>query len=59
MKCPKCESKNTKKVSVIDPKWHVGHQRCNECGFQDDWGLFCDPPLSNFRGVTIGTDEEI
>lgn len=45
MKCPQCNSTNTKKVSVIDVKWHVGHERCNECGYQDDWGKFCTPPI--------------
>lgn len=45
MKCPKCASEETSKVYVTDLNWHVGHQRCNNCGHQDDWGLFCDPPV--------------
>jgi 8-oxo-dGTP diphosphatase len=42
MKCPKCSSKNTKNVSVLDPNWRVGNQRCKDCGYQGDWGLFCN-----------------
>ena len=42
MKCPKCNGSNTKKVSVIDPKWQCNHQRCKDCGYQDYWIEFCD-----------------
>jgi hypothetical protein len=45
LKCPKCQSKNTKKVSVGDPAWYNGHQRCLDCSYQEHWGLFCDPPI--------------
>ena len=45
MKCPKCQSTDTKKVSVNDPAWAVGHQRCNNCGHQCHWNQFYDPPL--------------
>ena len=50
MKCPKCKSENTKRVYSGDPNWHMGHQRCKECNYQDDWGEFLDPP---FRIVSI------
>lgn len=40
MKCPSCNSFETKKVSVIDPKWQSGHQRCKSCSYQDDWIKF-------------------
>ena len=46
MRCPKCQSKETKRVSVSDSAWSSGHQRCNDCGHQEHWGAFCDPPLS-------------
>jgi hypothetical protein len=47
MKCPKCNSKDTKKVYVSDPEWHVGHQRCQSalCKYQGDWLEFCEPPI--------------
>lgn len=45
MKCSKCKSNNTKKVYVSDPNWHMGHERCQDCKYQDDWGEFCEPPL--------------
>lgn len=47
MKCPKCNSLDTKKVYVSDPNWHVGHQRCQNalCKYQGHWGEFCEPPL--------------
>lgn len=45
MRCPKCSSTDTKKVYVNDPNWHIGHQRCQSCRYQDSWGLFCDPPM--------------
>lgn len=45
MKCPRCKSNNTKKVSVTDRKWKIGHQRCKDCGHQDVWEKFCDPPF--------------
>lgn len=45
MKCPKCGSENTKKVSVIDDNWKMGVQRCNDCYYQGYWGEFCDPPI--------------
>lgn len=45
MKCPKCLSADTKKVSVRDPAWKVGAQRCQQCAHQDNWGEFCDPPI--------------
>ncbi len=41
MICPKCKSSNTKKVSVMDEKHHIGHQRCMDCKFQCDWTHFC------------------
>ena len=48
MKCPKCGSLDTKKVSVIDHDWHIGHERCkNElCKYQGDWLEFCDTSLT-------------
>lgn len=47
MKCPKCNSADTKKVYVSDPSWHVGHQRCQNplCKYQGDWLEFCEPPI--------------
>jgi len=45
MKCPKCKSSRTRKVWVHESNWHVGHQICQDCGHQDDWLLFCDPPI--------------
>jgi hypothetical protein len=45
MKCPKCQSEDTKKVYLSDPKWKAGHQRCQKCLHQDDWGAFCTPPI--------------
>lgn len=54
MKCPKCNSTDTKKVYVSDPKWHIGHQRCQNplCKYQGDWLEFCDPPIV-FKQVII------
>lgn len=40
MKCPKCKSENTKKVSVIDPNWKCGDHRCNDCLYQANWTEF-------------------
>ena len=47
MKCPKCNSQNTKKVYVSDPNWHCGHQRCQNplCKYQGDWLEFCEPHI--------------
>jgi len=45
MKCPKCKSTNTKKVSVIRKDWRMGHQQCLDCHHKDHWNHFCDPPL--------------
>ncbi len=42
MKCPKCNSQNTNIVSVIDPNWQIGHQRCKNCNYQDDWLKFTE-----------------
>ena len=53
MKCPKCFSGDTKKVSVMDKKWHIGHQRCNRCEYQDHWGLFCEPPLDVYPQKSV------
>lgn len=50
MKCPKCKSTNTRKVWVHEPNWRIGavgagQQICKDCNHQDDWLLFCDPPI--------------
>jgi len=47
MKCPKCNSKDTRKVWVHEPNWHMGHQICLNplCKHQGDWLLFCEPPI--------------
>jgi lipocalin len=54
MKCPKCNSSDTKKVYVSDPEWHIGHQRCQNplCKYQGDWLEFCDLPIV-FKQVII------
>lgn len=60
MKCPKCNSANTRKVWVHEPNWHVGHEICKDCGHQDHWGLFCDPPIDFnlvFPPVIVDTGE--
>ena len=46
MKCPHCQSKDTKKVPTRDPNWELGFQLCNSCGHQEHWMAFCDPPLN-------------
>jgi len=62
MKCPKCNSINTKKVSVMRSNWKLGAHICNDCNYQDHWGEFCEPPLRiKFEDPKIilpGTDEE-
>lgn len=62
MKCLECKSTDTKKVSVRDPGWKIGAQRCNQCGHQDDWGEFCEPPFrvkfESPRIILPGIDEE-
>lgn len=44
MKCPKCGSDKTSKVSVLDPKWKSGEHRCNSCGYHNYWCNFCEDP---------------
>ena len=46
MKCPKCGSTDTKKVSVLDPNWKPGAQRCNACQHQEHWLAFCSKPVA-------------
>lgn len=31
-------------MTTRDPKWSVGAQRCLNCGHQDHWIRFLDPP---------------
>lgn len=63
MKCPKCKSTDTKKVSVSSPNWKIGAQQCQQCGHQDHWGEFCEPPLRiKFDGPRIlmpGIDKDV
>lgn len=44
MKCRKCGSTETQRVTTRDPQWSVGAQRCQACGHQDHWLRFLDPP---------------
>jgi transposase-like protein len=37
MKCPKCNSQNTKRPSVISERWRLGTQICLDCDYQGDW----------------------
>ncbi len=38
--CPKCDSNNTKNVSIIDPKWIMNSIRCLNCDYQDHFIKF-------------------
>lgn len=62
MKCPKCKSTDTGKVSVRSENWKIGAQQCMQCGYQDHWGEFCEPPIrikmSGPRIILPGIDEE-
>jgi hypothetical protein len=46
MKCPKCGSKNTKKISVVSEEWFVGGEKCKDCGHKDHWTKFIKKELS-------------
>lgn len=37
MKCPKCNSHNTKRPSVMSKRWRLGTQICLDCDYQGDW----------------------
>jgi hypothetical protein len=37
MKCPKCNSHNTKRPSVISVRWRLGTEVCLDCDYQGDW----------------------
>jgi DNA-directed RNA polymerase subunit RPC12/RpoP len=39
-KCPKCQSTNTKMLTVMDLKWQPGNQRCLDCDYQDHFTQF-------------------
>ena len=42
MQCPKCGSRDVKRVSIIDPYWSLGGEKCNYCQYQDHWTFFCE-----------------
>lgn len=42
MKCPKCGSTNTKKVSVMSKDWKIGRHICLDCQYMDHWLFFLD-----------------
>lgn len=46
MRCPSCKSRETKKVSALDPDWKAGAQRCRACGHQGHWTSFAEIPES-------------
>lgn len=45
MPCPKCQSTNTKKVTILSPQWRVGAEKCLKCGFIGHWAQFLKEPL--------------
>lgn len=49
MWCPVCSRNNTKKVSVLDPAWQAGHERCSDCGYQAHWEDFFVSPQRQCR----------
>ena len=44
MKCPKCGSDKTSKVSVLAPEWKPGEHWCKACGYHNYWCNFCEDP---------------
>ena len=61
MKCPKCRSKNTKKISILDEE--SSGERCQDCGHQDKWGMFMEKlpetsliPVYHVSGIAITHD---
>lgn len=58
MRCPKCDTVDTKKVYVSDPNWHLGHQRCQNplCKYQGHWLEFCELP--NHKIIIPGIDDK-
>lgn len=41
--CPVCGRCTVSMVSVYDPRWHAGHNRCQTCGYQAFWSEFAGP----------------
>lgn len=37
MKCPKCNSHNTKRPNVGNARWRLGTEICLDCDYQGDW----------------------
>jgi len=56
MKCPKCESKDTKKVSVLDVNWKPGQQHCNSCWHTANWSEFMEPPFMTLKVLPTQND---
>ena len=51
MKCPECGSSNVSKVSILDEKWQIGAERCQDCQHQAHWLAFCEG--EEFRKVRL------
>jgi hypothetical protein len=64
MKCPKCQSVDTRKVWVHEPDWKIGTQRCLNplCGHVGDWLLFCELPIvidyDSYKIILPGIDDK-
>lgn len=43
MSCPICGRMDVVEVSVYDPQWHAGHNRCQTCGYRAFWAEFAGP----------------